>query len=262
MKSQENINVKTINSVERALDILELLSSCSRPQTVTEISNQLEVNRVTTYNLLNTLAKRGYIAKTEDSKYSITSYIYELGTLYRNSFPVVHALEQNIPTLSNKYHCSIHLGIISVVGKGILLAAKSANNELIPLPEGYPIPLHATGIGKVLLAFAPESIKDSVLNADDLPKYTESTIVKHQDLQKELQNIVRDGFSVDRGEFTANMWCVAAPIYDNNSEVIAAVSFSTSKEIYHTGEADLIREVKIFAQRLSLFMGYHPLPKI
>ena len=260
--SQESATVKTINSVERALDILELLSSCSRSQTVTEISNQLKINRATTYSLLNTLIKRDYITKTADAKYSITSRLYEMGTLYRNSFPVVHVMEQNISAMNSKFDCSIHLGIRTALGKGILLAAKSGKNELISLPEGYPIPLHATAIGKALLAFSPDECKNYVLSQKSLTRYTSTTITSSEALKRELDGIVKTGYSQDKGEFTPNLWCIAAPVYDNNGEVTAALSLSTTQEIMEANEDALVQEVKLFAQRLSFSLGYPYMPML
>ena len=88
---EENGASKTkIQSLERGLSVIELLSNVMKPMSVMEICKEVGVQRTTLYALLNTLISRGYVAKNEEtSKYYITGKIYELGMFYPEKQPLV-----------------------------------------------------------------------------------------------------------------------------------------------------------------------------
>ena len=101
-KAQTDKKTAGIQSVERALSILEVLSKTQTPMGVIEISEELGINRTTVYGLLNTLIQSDYVVRSEvNSKYTISGKMYSLSYSYPNRLPVVRYATRYMQELQN-----------------------------------------------------------------------------------------------------------------------------------------------------------------
>lgn len=89
--------------------------------------------------------------------------------------------------------------------------------------RGGRLPLHATGVGKVLLAYAPPPVAERLLR-HELSRYTPYTVTSHARLQRELNEVRRTGVAFARDELTMGVTSAAAPVRDASGEVVAAIS--------------------------------------
>ncbi len=121
---------------------------------------------------------------------------------------------------------TVQLAILDGI-ENVYIAKVEADHHLKLVSEvGSRLPAHATGLGKVLLAGLPPSEVERRFAGVDMRKYTPRTIAILADLQVELEVIRLRGYSVDNGEYTIGVYCVAVPIRDGSGRVIAAISSS------------------------------------
>lgn len=247
----------SVNSVGRALDIMEYLTYSTEPVGISEISRHFAINRTTTYNLISSLMEKGYVSKTTSGKYVVTSRLFELGTVFQNSFPLVHLVKRSAFPFRNNIKCTCKLTILADNLRAVILFSRSSEDELYQLPLGYSFPLHTAASGKVLLAYSPQEVVDNYLATSDFRQYTEFTITDKGIYREELENVQKNGYAVDNCEYEHDQVCYAAPVM-NNSGAIAAISISgTAKEMLEHRE-DLIQDVLSYTRGLSLESGFIP----
>ncbi|WP_051054128.1 IclR family transcriptional regulator C-terminal domain-containing protein [Frankia sp. QA3] len=124
----------------------------------------------------------------------------------------MHLREHLLPHLLELHRLTdeaVHLGVLR--DQGVLCVERLHGHRSAPLPVqvGGILPVHATALGKVLLAFADEALGD---RADQLVRSTNRTILASRALDGELEDVRSLGFAVDRGEFRPNIGCLAAPV--------------------------------------------------
>ena len=112
--------------------------------------------------------------------------------------------------------------------------------------------MHASGIGKALLAHAVLAKIDKYISQNNLEIFTENTICEQDDLRDELKNIKAQGYAFDDEEKSIGMRCIAAPINNIHGEVIAGISISGPTSRLSQDRIKLISEnVKATAEKLS-----------
>jgi len=210
-------------SVEKAFRILEILSAHS-PLGVTEIADELGLKKSSVSRLLKALAELGYAEVTaQRGQYRIGPRILVLAKGYleddrlvRESQPILHELSQTL-------RASAHLAVLA--GGDLVIVAKEPSPEHIQVTTrvGGRTPLHASALGKVLLADLPEK-KRAALLGPTLTRYTEKTITDHRKLQKSLDEIRDQGFAVEVEEEHQGVGCIGAPVRNALGRWIAAIS--------------------------------------
>jgi len=247
-----------IQSVERALEILNILSESYEPLSAIEIGKRLGINRVTAYGLLTTLMEKGYVVKNaETGKYTIGLKLFEIGSAYVRKMPLTKVAAPYMSKISNDLGISVHLGILSDDGKVTLIKA------FVPLRievmnQGIMLPAHASGMGKILLAYrSPEEIHELVLK-QEMQRYTNTTIMSEEELIKDLARVRGQGYSLDKGEYFDNTYCIAFPIRDVNNHVIAALSISGSKEEIEKNKDKIILDGLQASKYISVELGWNP----
>ena len=107
--------------------------------------------------------------------------------------------------------------------------------------------MHASGIGKALLAQMDEDRFDRWFKSHPLERYTEHTLLDRQDLSRELSDIRKRGYSIDGEEKNIGMRCIAAPVFDVNREPIAGISVSGPTSRVETGAIERFSQAVIDA---------------
>ena len=242
-------------SVTRAMSILELLVVNRSPMTVAEIAKKLEINRATVYNLLGSMVAKGYVTRMENGKCGLTSRIFEMGTIYQNSFPVVHLFKRADLSFADVIPSTVKLAVLSSNEAAIILHSRSTVSTPEVLPIGFTMPLHTSAIGKTLLAYSPRSTVDHVLGGAELKKFTTATMTDKEELRRELEEVKKRGLAYDRGEYADNLFCLAAPVFEKNHDIAAAVSVSGTPEQINAHLPALREGLVQVTRELSLSLG-------
>jgi len=247
-----------VQSVSRAIAILRVFSVEEAELGVTEISRRVGLHKSTTFRLLSTLIAEGLVAKNpETERYRLGIGLLELAGRVQIFTEIRQAAGPHIQALAQE--CS---GTVNV---SILEAGMSFNLEQA-VPRGFLInnygwvgrrtPLHATSTGKVLLAWLPPAQFEATVE-EPLQSFTRNTITDIEVLQDELLSIKTAGYAIGHEEYEVGLNAVAAPIYNREGDVVAALSVSgPSYRLSPDNFEDIAEAVIKTAKRISLEIGY------
>jgi DNA-binding IclR family transcriptional regulator len=235
-----------LHSVQRALRVLSLVAEYPQGLTAREISLALSLNISTCYHILNTLVASGYLDRHPRGQ------VYMLGPqipFLNNAFvqglacpdpslqaeedrwstpvPLVRCLRSVLYRLTEQTQEPSYLACWrygEIVLQAIVEAPQAA--KVTKLYVGYRGQAHCHALGKVLLAYSDPAIVVDYLDAHPLAPFGPNTIVQRSKFIEELNDIVRQGYSVDREEFSHDTCCIAAPIFAPQGHVVAALAIS------------------------------------
>lgn len=264
-------------SVQRALSILALFTDEQPAQRVSDVQRALGLGQSTASRLLGTLEALDYVWKdAATGQYRLGPEVIRLGgvalndsELRRQALPELHeasirlGLGANLATL--RRYTSMN-GEHGAGGEswGVFYLAHF-DGERAPRPYtliGRRNALHATGIGKVLLANLPEDERARILATLPLPAYTPNTISDITSLRAALAGVRRCGYATEEEELAFGRACIAAPVRDRTGAVVAAMSLSgpLSAIRLHEREAELAQAIVELADRVSTRLGYVTAP--
>jgi IclR family transcriptional regulator, KDG regulon repressor len=210
-------------SIEKAFRILEILSAHS-PLGVTEIAELLGLKKSSVSRLLKALAGLGYAEVTaQRGQYHMGPRILVLAKGYLEDDRLVKEAQPILHELALTLRASAHLAVLA--GGDLVIVAKEPSPEHIQVTTrvGGQTPLHASALGKVLLADLPEK-KLTALLGNTLTRYTEKTITDPRELQKVLDEIRKQGFAIELEEEHLGVGCIGAPVRNALGRWVAAIS--------------------------------------
>ncbi len=216
-----------VQSVDRALRIVSLVSQNKDGLGVTELASYLELNKSSVFKLLSTLVSHGFIEQDEETKKYKLGYKYlELSAILLESIDIrsqARSFLEKLETLTNEV---IHLVIYDQ--EELVYIEKLEGNETLRTHSkvGRRAPVHCTSVGKVILAHLSEEVVDSIIEKNGLPRHTDYTITNKETLLKELKKVQKQGYGVEVEENEQGISCIAAPIFDHRGNITAAVSIS------------------------------------
>jgi IclR family acetate operon transcriptional repressor len=258
-KEQDNkANRHSIQSVDRALLLLETIADMGGEATLTDLSNRTGLNISTCHHLLATLIKRNFVAKVPGRRhYALGGRILYIG----------HAcLQVDLPRRAQPYLEEINratgetVHLVTLQGDNLVVLAVREATHAVRVGTGklgrHEAP-HAAAAGKAILAWLPDDEVRRVLGPT-LKRWTNNTILDHGKFFEELRTVHRDGYAVDREEYLPGVICIGAAIRDHAGAVVGAISASTPTMRANDKHLALMRETIIEATRaLSTEFGYH-----
>jgi DNA-binding IclR family transcriptional regulator len=248
-----------IRSVDKVVDILELLGRESRGLPITELAGRLQLNVSTAHHLLATLKARGLVAQDDRTKvYRIGSRLVALVNRFllgTDLYPAAVSVVEELRNLSGE---TSYLSVFEDAEINVLIAftgLRPVQARRMHRPGQSNI--HSTASGKLLLAYQPPEQAAALLAAVDRPQFTPHTITDLDELLGELAAIRSQGYALDREEDYLGVQCVAAPVFDGNGDCVASVSVSyPAAPTERTDE--FIRLVCDAADRISANLGAGP----
>ncbi len=245
-------------SIVKALEVLEILAEREDGFRVTDLAERAGYPLSTTHRLLVTLIERGYVEQDpRTNRYFLGLKILSLQArairhrqIARQGFPHLTDLRQQLNE-------TINLGIVSEKSVIYLETFASDSSLSFYLPPGTQMPLHCTAMGKVLLAHLAFNKQESLLSSLELKPLTPHTIASLSTLRTELARIVQQGYAVDNEEYALGVRCLAAPIRDHNSQVVAAVSVTAlAKRMPRERDAEVAALLTRVCLDISQALGY------
>ncbi|WP_335443458.1 IclR family transcriptional regulator [Neobacillus drentensis] len=253
-----------IQSIERAADVLELFLASNQELSVKEISEKLGLSKSTIHGIIKTLEYRGYLQQNpDDLKYKLGLKLFELGNKVSNQFDIGNIARPIMKELVESLMETVHL-VVFERGEVIYIEKLDGPRSLrIYSQIGKRAPIHCTGVGKSILAFQEEEEIERLLANEDLEPFTEYTLTDKAEIKKQLQTIREQGYSVDDEEIELGLKCVAAPIFNHQGKVIAAISCASPKmRLTEDKQAEVIEEIKQAALVISTNMGFKTQPAL
>ncbi len=221
MISEANI----VTSVSRALDILESLGQAENGLRLTALGQQLNLAPSTVHRLLNTLQNKGFVEQEEPTgPYHLSTRVL---LLQANVSKRLHLVERAIPflnRLAQESEVSAHVAVLNEMD--VVYLETRCIGVYLPYyaAPGRMAPAYCTALGKVLLAYLADDEQRAKVERMELRQWTANTLAQAETLLAHLQCVRQQGYALDRGEFSLDNRCVAAPIRNQHNQVIAAIS--------------------------------------
>lgn len=235
--------------------ILEAFADGDVRLSLSEICRRAGLPPSTGHRLIGELTAGGFLERTpDDGSYRIGTRLWRIGS----RAPAVSGLrELALPHMEDLYEATHDNVQLAVLGGGrALFVERLRGRRSVPVVTqvGSDLPLHATGAGKVLLAYAPAALRDAVLAAP-LTRHTSATITDPDELRRDLTAVRRRGYAVTRDEMTVGASSVGVPIRNRDGAIVAALSL-----VARTRGADprrLVPPLTTAARALSRDLAVH-----
>ncbi len=219
---------RLIQSVDRALRILEALSLARTSISLQDLSAQTGLNVSTCHHLLTTLAHRGYVGQDRRSReYSLGNKIIELSDARVRQIDIVRLVMPVLTSLNEETSETVHLAAMQ--GREMVTLAMLDSFHAVKVDSGAigkSGAAHATATGKAILAWLPESEIRAILASSGMKAYTEKTVRSPDELIQQLALVRRHGYAEDREEFQPGVLCIGTAIRDHAGAVVASLSVS------------------------------------
>ncbi|WHH59278.1 IclR family transcriptional regulator [Petroclostridium sp. X23] len=247
-----------IQSVDRALTIVETMYNAKEELGVTELADIIGLHKSTTFGLLSTLENRGFVTQNKDTgKYGLGLKFLEIGTEILENMDVRQIIKPYLRDLSEKYQETVHFAVEDDNMVVYIDKIESPRALVIKSSIGKRNPMHCTGVGKCLLSFMSEEKQNEILK-EPLEKYTDNTIVDPKNLNEEIDKIRKNGYSIDNEEIEIGLRCIAAPIFDYKGELLGGISISgPSTRMTDERIVELIEPLKSTASKISKSLGHY-----
>ena len=239
---------------EKTLLVLEAALTHSR---FTEVVEATGLAKATTHRILGTLVDRQFVTVDVDGNYLPGPKILSLVGVALQRIDTSAIARPFVDELVAKTRCTVHLGVVNGDEIIYLVRADSDRPYVMPSRVGLSIPMYSTGIGKVVLGSRGDDELDHFVARAGLPARTEHTITALRGLRKEIAEVRRLGYALDRGENVPGLGCVAAPIRDHTGTVKYGLSISTLliENTIEQIEAMSVMAVET-ADKISAALGY------
>ena len=212
LKHGQDDGFQLVKSASRALEVLEALAGSERRQGLSELSDRLSIPKSSLHGILKTMLHRGWVETDESGlRFGLGVHAVFVGTAYIDRDDVVARAQPVLDWLSDHIGETIHLGRLD--GADVVYLAKRDSTYHLRLYSaiGRRLPLHATALGKALLAQRePEGVRE--LLPIELPALTPSTITRWSDLEADMERTRQRGYAVDHEENSEGIVCFAIPL--------------------------------------------------
>jgi IclR family pca regulon transcriptional regulator len=249
-------------SLERGLAIL----GCFTPQRpvlgIADIADELGMSRSTTHRYVITLVALGYLEQGASRKYRLGLRVTDLGMSALNSTGLREHARPYLEELRQRTSYTASLGVLD--GGEVLYVDRARSfrrgqNQIdLGLQSGSRLPAYCTAMGKLLLAFLPESQQRELLAEIKPSKRGPHTITAKKALRAELEKVREASFAVDDEELAAGLCAIAAPVRNESRDVVAAVNLAAPSSLIALEELidALGPHLVSTADRISARLGY------
>lgn len=242
------------SSVRRALGVLSVFSPDRLDLSLSDIARHAGLPLTTTHRIVGELARWGALERTAQGTYQIGLRLWETGALAPRG---QRLREIAMPFLEDLYEATRHNVQLAVLdGMDAVYLERMSNRDAVGVITRVAgrLPLHATGVGLVLLAFADPEFQERVLAAP-MRRFTAKTIGSPGELRRVIAEVRQRRVAVSDGQITLDALSVAAPVLDAGGVVVAALSVVVPSERL---AREYVPAVRAAARGISRGLGWLP----
>ena len=247
-----------LQTIQKAGELLSLFDREHTEWGVREMAAKLKMAKSSTHDLMSSLAKLGFLNKTEDNRYRLG---WKLVTLSETLLATTELRREARPVMedvASQFQETLHLAVLDdtkAVYVDKLEGRQAVRVELTSL--GARLYAHCSALGKVLLANSEEDEVKRIIQTAGLPRFTDNTITDEEELFQALAKIRKQGYAYDLEEILPDLCCVSAPIYNHTGQVIAAISMSIPAYRFRRSQTEyrdaIVRTAKAISERLGFY---------
>lgn len=251
-----------VQSVDRAINILECFSFEGKEHTLNEIVLRTQLNRTTVVRLLSHMMSRDYIMYDDRNRtYQLGTKLLELGGIALSSVSLRKVASPHMTRLRNDLGHTIMLGVRQEDDLMYIDKRDGKGGVLVVTSEiGRRRPLHFGMLGMVLMAYLSKEEQDYLLKKDPLQPYSHATITDKNTFFKVLSEIRQNGYYVGREDAFEGVGGISAPIRDYQNNVVASLGFTMMLSLLDRPgvKEETLKKVTETARAISKDLGYTP----
>jgi len=252
-----------IQSVSRALDILEAFVLGQEELGVTELSRKLKLHKNNVFRLLATLETRGWVEQDRESgTYRLGIKTFEVASVFLHHLGLVNQAHAGLEQLALETGETAYLGVLEGGAVVCLDMVETTRAVRVVSYLGRRLPAHATALGKAQLAHRPQEEVERLFKDHEPVTLTPRTLTDTVRLADELARVAAQDVAVEDEELDAGVRAVAAPVRDYARRVVGAVGVvgPTVRLPLDRLEGELATRVRVAAQQVSKRLGYAVTP--
>ena len=246
-----------VQSLSRALALLEHLAAAERGISLTDLAKRAHLAPSTTHRLLATLEQQGFAKlDVERGMWLVGVRAFAVGNAFLAHRDFLATARPYMRRLMEESGESVNLGILED-GEVVFLAQVECHEMMRMFVQlGGRVPAHASGVGKALLSALPEAAVDSILKQRGLRRFTENTTDGHARLREDLSRARSRGYAYDDEEHAVGLRCVASTLHDEFGDPVAAISLSGPRARITDARVDVLGGLaRDTADRITAALG-------
>lgn len=250
--------IDVVQSVDRALSILEMLSDYSEGLSIKEISEKVNLHKSTVHRLLGTLIVRGFVEQdNKNGKYRISLKLFELGNKRIEDMDILNSSKYHTENLMKSINEVVHL-VVKDGNKIVYIDKVEADNTIRMASNiGRRSPLYCTSVGKTMLAYMKDDEVEDIWKSSNIKALTKNTIIDFDEFKEELKKIKEQGYAEDDEENELGVRCIGAPIFNRFGKVEGAISISgPTTRVKKKDVKRIAKEVRKYADLISKELGH------
>ncbi len=216
-----------LSTLERGLSVLRSFDKDHPEMQLSEVAAATKLSPAVARRCLNTLVALGYVAK-HGRRFLLRPEVLSFGWAYMSSMNFESVALPYLQGLRDQTGDSSSMAVLS--GQDVLYVAHVSTQRHIRLSAnvGTRFPVHATSLGKVLMAFQPKETVDRYIESANLQQFTENTVTSRSALQKRLAKVRKEGFDAAIDELDYGIVSVSVPVFNQERKIASAINCSTS----------------------------------
>jgi len=216
-----------VQSLVRALGILNELAKTAGGMSLTRIAESVGLAPSTVHRLLTTLQQERYVRFDPERRlWSVGVQTFVAGSAFLKTRDLVGVARPYMRALMEECRETVNLAVEDDQEAMYVYQIERPQVVAAPARPGARVPLHCSGVGKALLAAKTDGEVDKLLPEDRMRRLTANTIVSRSALRQDIASTRERGFAIDDQEHAVGLRCVAALVFDELREPIAAISIS------------------------------------
>ncbi len=217
-----------INAVVKATEILECFTANQPQFTLSQLAAQMDLPKSSVSNILKTLIHCKLLEKDDATQmYRLGIQILEMSYSVRKGMPIIDFVMRNLDDLQQQTGEIVYF-TIPRNGKVLYLDASYPGNKRVTYSvAGKTLYMHCTGVGKAMLSALPDADIRKIIDFHGMPRFTPDTITDFNALMEQIEEIRKRGYSIDLGEESYGVKCVAVPIMKGDL-LLGGISISGS----------------------------------
>ena len=215
-----------IIALQRGLRLLELFARAENGLSASEVAKLSSLPISTVHRFLVNLESAGFLQESGSGTYHLGIACFTLGYAAMGKLDIRRLSLRYLRELNQQTRETVHLTVRHGLTAVYVEKLDSPEPLRIYSRIGASVPLHCTGVGKVMLAFMPPAEQAAMLQQVEFKRLTPNTVGSLQELQVQLQRVRKNGYAWDLEEYEPHIRCIAAPICDHTGAVDAALSIT------------------------------------
>lgn len=221
----------TVPAVDRAIRVLELLSSAPHGMSLAQLAVQTGVPKSTMFRILHTLHEHSIIVEDQERKlFSLGMKLLGWGNAALARIDLKTIAHPHLLKLAHETRESFYLGLLD--HDEIVLVDRVDTPEIWKMVTrlGLRSPFHCTATGLVVAASLDDEAIDEMITRHGLKKFTPKTITSATRLKKRLNDVRRLGYAIADGEYKPDLCAIAVPLWDHAGKVVASLMTAIPSE--------------------------------